>query len=72
LRTTWHALPLRVRTRINAGYREFGYRVDLANRAGRSATVEDACPDVVQSRLREHYAPDGALLSSLLGTDLPW
>jgi hypothetical protein len=71
-RAAWHALPPAVRARVDRTFKEAAYQVDVRNRVT-SADAPSADPAAEAStRLREHFAADRELLSSLLGYEPPW
>ena len=70
LRSLWHRMPDRTQRQADRAFAQVAYWADLFNRGKTSDT--DSPSAAVESRLREHFAPDGDLLRHCLGRSLPW
>ena len=76
LRHAWNALPDRTRTSARAHLRTLAHRLDQRTPAGHEGMDERPDPALIE-RLQQHFAPDVALVETLVGpvpgvTDLPW
>jgi sulfotransferase family protein len=76
LRHTWNALPDRTRASARAHLRTLAYRLDQRTAAPHEGMEEMPDPALIE-RLQQHFAPDVALVETLVGpvpgvTDLPW
>jgi hypothetical protein len=70
-RAAWRALPAVMRTRIDSGFKEAAYQVDVRNRTVEGGE-ENGAPAAAVERLRGHYAVDRETLRALTGTEPPW
>jgi Sulfotransferase family len=76
LRHAWNALPDRARASARARLRTLAHRRDQRTSARHEGMNERPDPALIE-RLQRHFAPDVALLETLVGpvpgvTDLPW
>jgi hypothetical protein len=76
LRHAWNAIPDRTRASARAHLRTLAHRLDQRRPARNEGMDERPDPALIE-RLQQHYAPDVALLETLVGpvpgvTDLPW
>jgi hypothetical protein len=76
LRHAWNALPDRARASARARLRTLAHRRDQRASARHEGMDERPDPALIE-RLQRHFAPDVALLETLVGpvpgvTDLPW
>jgi hypothetical protein len=69
-RTSWHALPDRMRCRIDRAYNVANHRLEMWN-ALRGVVAEDI-PAASHERLATHFRPDSEALGEMLGRDIPW
>jgi hypothetical protein len=67
LRHAWNALPDGVRARARARMRKVAHRLDQRGSPTRDEKMDERPDPAVIERLREHYAPDVALLERLVG-----
>jgi len=67
LRHAWNALPDGVRARARARMRKVAHRLDQRGSPVRDERMDQRPDPAVMARLREHYAPDIALLERLVG-----
>jgi hypothetical protein len=76
LRHAWNALPERTRASARARLRTLAHRLDQRRPVRNEGMDERPDPALIE-RLQQHFAPDVALLETLVGpvpgvTDLPW
>ncbi len=67
LRHAWNALPDGLRARARARMRKVAHRLDQRGEPVRDERMDQRPDPAVIARLREHYAPDLALLERLVG-----
>jgi hypothetical protein len=67
LRHAWNALPDGLRARARARMRKVAHRLDQRGGPVRDERMDQRPDPAVIARLREHYAPDLALLERLVG-----
>lgn len=73
-RRIWHALPRDRQERLRAPYRRAALRSARRNRSVEANAVSanrEPSADTL-ARLREHYAAEAEVLTSILGVDPPW
>ncbi len=74
-RALWHSFPLERQRRLRRPYERLARKADRRNRlsgAGKQATAGAAPSESTLSRLREHYASEGARLAAILGASPSW
>jgi len=71
-RGAWHSLSEERRQRMLVRYRRLNFRFHSWNRRGTAPSEVGAEDAAALERLRQHFAPDGERLETLLGRPLPW
>ncbi len=69
-RALWHALPRRIRTRVDRAYSVANYEIGMWN-ARRGIESEKISPSA-RRRLIDHFLPDSEALADVIHRDIPW